>query len=168
MPSTSRNLLLLLAAALVFVAARSTFAEDWGLYAIVPVSAPATVLEVVGNQNSEGAPISIAKPAGTPNQKWIITPAADHFFTIHPSSSPSLVLAAAKGETRNGTSIVLEADTQKPWQQWELRKQDNGDYNLVPRHSPDHGLDDLGGKQLPGSQIDLWEQTPHMTSIFNG
>ena len=50
----------------------SAIAEDWGAYMIVPASAPALVLEAVGSGTDEGTVVSIGKPAGTANQKWII------------------------------------------------------------------------------------------------
>lgn len=49
----------------------TSFAQDWGSYQIVPVSAPDFVLEVVGDAK-EGDIVSINKPANTSNQKWII------------------------------------------------------------------------------------------------
>ncbi|MEO6787050.1 MAG: RICIN domain-containing protein, partial [Chthoniobacteraceae bacterium] len=128
-------------------------AEDWGAYSIVPVSAQATVLEAVGSGNTEGTVVSINRPAGAPNQKWIITPAEAGFFSIRPAHDTSLVLAAGNGGTKNGAAIVLEKDSGKPWQLWALTKHENGSYTLTPKHAPEQGLDDNGGKQAPGSKI---------------
>ena len=72
-------------------------AEDWGAYALIPVSAPTMVLEVVGSSKDEGAIVSIAKPNDGANQKWIITPQADQFFSIRPSNGATRVLSVAKG-----------------------------------------------------------------------
>ena len=146
------------------LAARSV-AEDWGAYSIVPVSAQATVLEAVGAGSDEGAIVSIAKPAGTPNQKWIISPKGGDFFAIKPASASALALSVEKGGTNNGTAIVLEKDSGQPWQLWSLAKHENGSYTLTPKHAPGQGLDDLGGKQAPGSKIDLWTSNandPHL------
>ena len=107
-----------------FTTART--AEDWGVYSIVPVSVPTLVLEAVDSGRAEGTIISINKPAGGANQKWIITPREEPFFTIKPAHDPSLVLAAAKGGTKQGTQIVLEKDGGQPWQLWALTKLENG------------------------------------------
>ena len=139
--------------------ASRSLAEDWGAYSLVPLSAQAMVLEAVGSGTDEGSIVSINKPAGTANQKWVITPKEDSFYSIKPSSNSSLALSVAKGETKNGAAIVLEKDGGQPWQLWSLMKHENGSYSLVPRHAPEKGLDDQGGKQTPGAKIDLWENT---------
>ena len=131
-------------------------AEDWGAYAIVPVSAPAMTLEAVGAGHADGTVVSINKPTGGANQKWIITPHAEQFFTIKPAHDTSLVLAAAKGGGQRGTLLVLEKDAGQPWQLWALTKRENGSYNLTPKHAPKFGIDHNGGKQIPGAKIDLW------------
>ena len=132
-----------------------TYAEDWGAYSLVPVSAPAMVLEAVDAGTTDGTLVSIGKPAGTPQQKWIMVAKGEDFFTIKPSYSSTLVLAVAKAGTNNGTPIVLETESGSPSQLWQIKKLENGSYNLIPKHAPDKGIDDLGGKQLPGSKIDL-------------
>lgn len=138
---------------------RSAFAEDWGAYALVPSSARGFVLEAVGSGMDEGTVVSIGKPAGTANQKWVITPKADGFYSIRPSHNPRLVLAISQGGDRLGTPAVLETDAGKPWQEWSLRKNDDGSYALVPRHSPQNGLDHFGGRPEPGARVDLWTNT---------
>ena len=140
-------------------------AEDWGAYAIVPVSAPAMVLETGGATPAEGTVVTIGKPAGSPNQKWVITPQDGQWVTIHPAASSALVIAVQKGGTKNGSAIVLEQESGQPWQRWTLTKHENGSYTLTPKHAPGMGLDDFGGKQTPGAQIDLWTNTgndPHL------
>jgi enterochelin esterase-like enzyme/sugar lactone lactonase YvrE len=132
-------------------------AEDWGAYSIIPVGAPAMVLEAVGAGTDEGTAISIGKPAGTANQKWIIVPKSDGLFWIMPSSNPKLALTVADGETKNGAAIVLQKDNGQPWQLWSLTRQENGSYTLTPKHSPEKGLDDFGGNTNPGGRLDLWE-----------
>jgi len=132
-----------------------SFAEDWGAYSIVPVSAPATVLEAAASGSVEGTVVSIGKPAGAGNQKWLITPKDDHFFSIK-SASSGLALSAAKVGTKNGTQVTLGVDKGEPWQLWSLVKHENGSYSLIPKHAPDLGMDDFGGKQEPGAHIDLW------------
>jgi len=129
-------------------------ADDWGYYSIIPVSAPAMVLEA-----AEGAPVTIGKPMGAANQKWIIQPKGEDLFWIMPSSSPTLALTVAEGGTKNGTSLVLEKDNGQPWQLWSMKKQDNGSYTISPKHAPDKGIDDNGGKAAPGSKIDLWQNS---------
>jgi enterochelin esterase-like enzyme/sugar lactone lactonase YvrE len=136
-------------------------ADDWGAYSIGSVSAKGMVLEVVGSGKTEGTPVSINKPAGTPNQKWLIKLQGENFYTIHPLSSPELVLAATKGGKKNGTPIVLEKDSGEPWQSWALMKQESGNYALVPRSAPETGIDDNGGHQEPGAKIDLWVHNPN-------
>ena len=140
---------------------RSANAEDWNAYSIAPVSAPGMALEAVGAGTSDGAIVSIGKPAETPNQKWVITPRGGDFYSIHPSYSNTLVLAIEKGGTKNGAQAVLETDKGEPWQQWSLKKNLTGNYNLIPRHAPDKGLDDNGGKRIAGSRQDLWELHPN-------
>ncbi|MEO6741429.1 MAG: RICIN domain-containing protein, partial [Chthoniobacteraceae bacterium] len=140
--------------------ASHSFAEDWGAYSIVPASAPAMVLESTGAADA-GAVVSIGKAVGAVNQKWVITPKGENLFSIKPASNPALALAVEKGAAKMGSAIVLEADKGEPWQLWSLSKHENGSYSLVPKHAPDMGLDDLGGKQTPGSKIDLWTNTPN-------
>ncbi|MEI7946550.1 MAG: RICIN domain-containing protein [bacterium] len=135
-------------------------AEDWGAYTLVPVSAQALVLEAVNSGTNEGTVVSINKPAGTANQKWIITSKSPRYYSIKPSYSSTLVLAASKGGTASGTPMVLENDQGQPWQEWEIKKNDNSTYSLFPKHAPDKGLDDLGGNQTPGAKQDLWTYHP--------
>jgi gluconolactonase len=134
--------------------------EDWGAYSIVPVSAPAFVLEAVGSGTTDGTVVSIGKPTGTQNQKWIITSTADNLYTIRPSYSSTLVLAAAQGGTKIGTQAVLENDQGQPWQRWALKKYEDGSYGFYPKHSPELGLDHLGGKAVSGAKIDIWKNNP--------
>ena len=132
-------------------------AEDWGYYSIIPVSAPALVLEAVDSGTTDGTVVSIGKPSAAANQKWVVLPKGDNLYSIRPSNSSKLVLAVAKGGDKNGTAIVLESDSGQPWQLWSLNKQDNGSYTFVPKHASEKGLDDFGGNKTPGAQIDLWE-----------
>ena len=141
-------------------AARGAVAEDWGAYAIVPMSAPALTLEIVGSEWVDGAVVSIGKPTGGANQKWLVVPKGNNRYSIKPFPGAALVLAAARGGTANGTPIVLATDTGQPWQEWALTRNDNGSYGLVAGHDPGRGLDHLGGKPTPGAKIDLWTNTP--------
>ena len=129
------------------------------MYSIVPVSAQAMVLEATGE--GAGGVVSIGKPAGAANQKWLITPKGDNLFAIRPASNPGLALAVEKGGTKNGSVIVTELDGGQPSQLWSLTKRENGSYSLTPRLAPEMGLDDQGGKQAPGSKIDLWTNSPN-------
>jgi gluconolactonase len=147
------------------IATRPSFADDWGAYSLVPASAPALVLEAVGSGTEAGTVVSIGKPSGKANQKWVITPNGNNLYSIKPTSSSTLVLAASKGGVARGTAIVLETESGKPWQQWEIKKNDNGSYCLIPKHAPDKGLDHLGGKPSSGAKIDLWTNNsgdPHL------
>ncbi len=138
----------------------NSFAEDWGAYALIPVSAPGLVLEAVGSGTNEGTAVSIGKPAGTANQKWVVTPKGNNFYSIKPSYSSTLTLAAANGGVNNGAAILLETDKGQAWQEWAIKKNENGNYNLIPKHSPDKGLDNNGGKLSPGARQDLWTYSP--------
>ena len=155
LPGASNRIIHLVAAVLTASAAMS-YSEDWGAYSIVPVSAQAMVLEAVESATADGTVVSIGKPAGTANQKWVITPKGDNYFSIKPSYNSNLTLAVAKGGAKSGSPIVLETDSDQPWQLWTLTKHENGSYSLAPKHAPEMGLDDLGGKQTPGAKIDLW------------
>ena len=86
----------LIAALVAATLSNHSLAEDWGAYSIIPVSAPKMVLEAVGAGTADGTAVSINKPAGTPNQKWVITPKGDNLFSIKPSSSSTLALTIAK------------------------------------------------------------------------
>ena len=149
---------------MLFIAAATspTHGEDWGTYALHQSrrATPKLVLEAVGSGTTEGTVISIGKPAGTPNQKWVITSRGNNLYSIRPSYSSTLVLAVAKGGTEIGTAIVLETESGKPWQEWNLKKNENGSYCLIPRHAPEKGLDHLGGRPVAGAKIDLWENRP--------
>jgi len=81
---------------------QAAHADDWGAYAIVPSSAPGMALEVVGGAKTDGAIVSIGRAADVPNQKWIVVPKGNGFYTIRPSYGGNLILAAAKGGTNNG------------------------------------------------------------------
>ena len=159
-PRRGRRITRLVALLVTSVAAGSSAAEDWGAYSLVPVSAQALVLEAVGSGTNEGTVVSIGKPAGTANQKWVIAAKGTNSYSIRPASCASLVLAAAKGGAGNGTAIVLEPDQGQPWQAWSIKKHENGTYGLSPMHAPDKGLDDFGGKQSPGARQDLWTYKP--------
>ncbi|MDE2506019.1 MAG: RICIN domain-containing protein, partial [Planctomycetota bacterium] len=156
--------LALLAAGLTSSAA--AWAEDWGAYAIVPSSAPAFVLEAVGAGTTDGGVVSIGKPAGGANQKWVVTPQADGLCAIRPLSSPTLALAIAHGKDAQGTLAVLEADRGRPWQRWRLVKNnDDGSYCLLPAHAAGQGLDHFGGVAKPGARVDLWSNRPGDTHL---
>jgi enterochelin esterase-like enzyme/sugar lactone lactonase YvrE len=159
--STTMRIVQLILVLSAGVAAGDCFAEDWGEYALIPVSAPSLVLEAVGSGTNEGTLAAIATPAGTANQKWVIAAKGDGFYAIRPSYSSSLVLAAAKGGTKNGTPIVLETDSGQAWQAWAIRKNENGTYSLLPKHAPDKGMDDLAGNKTPGTPQDLWTYRPN-------
>ena len=139
---------------------QAAHADDWGADAIVPSSAPGMALEVVGGAKTDGAIVSIGRAADVPNQKWIVVPKGNGFYTIRPSYGGNLILAAAKGGTNNGTQIVLEEDRGEAWQLWNLKKNENGSYTFIPKHAPDKGLDDFGGHREVGSRQDLWINSP--------
>jgi len=157
---TGRRIIHAIAFLVTAIAARPLSAEDWGAYSLVPASAPALVLEAVGSGTSEGTVVSINKPAGTANQKWVITPKGNNVYSIKPSHSSTLVLAASKGGEANGTPVVLETASGQPWQQWQIKKNENGSYCLIPKHAPEQSLDHLGGDPSPGARIDLWTNNP--------
>lgn len=148
-----------------FLFAAASHAEDWGAYSIVPVSAPKMVLEAVQAGTAEGTVVSINHPANAPHQKWLVTPKEEGFFAIQPAHDPSLALSVRQAGAKNGAAIVLEKDSSQPAQLWKLTKHENNSYSLTPKHAPAMGLDDFGGKQDPGSKIDLWAcnaRDPHL------
>jgi len=158
--SKASGILSLLVILSAYLLSGRTVAEDWNAYALIPVSAPGMMLEAVGSGTSDGTIVSIGRPGGTANQKWLITPKGNNLYTIRPAYSTTLVLAAAKGGKANGTQVVLEEDKGQPWQRWSLKKTDSGTYNLIPSHAPEQGMDDFGGRQSPGARQDLWTNTP--------
>jgi gluconolactonase len=157
LPSLLRHRSCLLALLLSGAAASPSFAEDWGLYTIAPVSAPGMVLEAVDSGSAEDTSVSIGKHAGAPNQKWLIVPKDGEYVSIKPSYNSTLALAIVKGAKNNGARAVLETDKGEPWQEWSIKKNDSGAYNLFPKHAPEKGLDDNGGHKEPGSLQDLWQ-----------
>src|SRR3954464_901768 len=80
----------------------TTAADDWGGYALAPVSAPAMVLEA---NVADGAGVTIGKPAEAPGQKWAIAARDERFFVVHPLSEPGLVLSVRDAGTKNGSAI---------------------------------------------------------------
>jgi gluconolactonase len=154
-----KRCLFLLAVALT--APSASRAEDWGNFAIVPVSAPKMVLEAVNAGKADGTVVSINKSVGKEHQKWSIVTKESGWFAIHPAHDPSLVLAVGQGGTKQGSSIILEKDSGKASQLWSLTKRDNGAYALTPKHAPGMGMDLLGGKQDPGATVDLWTLNPN-------
>ena len=156
---TKRIVRLMIGLCTAFAAGRA-LAEDWGVYSIVPVSGPAFVLETVGSGPNEPTVVTIGKPTGAANQKWVIVPKGNGFYSIKPSFSDTLVLAAAKGGTNDLTPMVLETDKGEPWQLWQLKKNEDGSYCVVAKHAPDKGLDHLGGVKTAGTKIDLFTINP--------
>jgi sugar lactone lactonase YvrE/enterochelin esterase-like enzyme len=138
-------------------AAFTASADDWGLYSIIPASAPTMALESVYSSTGPEAIVSIGKPNAAANQKWVIVPKEENLFSIRTSVGSPLALSVAKGEAKNGAAIVLEKDKGEPSQLWSLNKQEGGSYTLTPKHAPKMGLDDFGGNAKPGAKIDLWE-----------
>jgi hypothetical protein len=136
--------------------ATTAFAEDWGAYQIVSVSAPEFVLEAVSG-TKEGDAVSVNKPSNAANQKWIIQPKGDGWFWLMPASHPGLALTVANGEKKPGSKITIEKDTKSDAQLWSLTKQDNGSHAIEPKHAPGMGLDHLGGKKEVGAKVDLWQ-----------
>ncbi|MEK6261261.1 MAG: RICIN domain-containing protein [Planctomycetota bacterium] len=132
-------------------------AEDWGTYRIVSASAPEFVLEAVGGVRAGGG-VSIQKPNGAANQKWIVSP-ADGSVRVSPAQDPSLVLTVQKGANKNGTLVVLEKDRGEAFQRWGMTKHENDSYSLIPKHAPEQGLDHFAGKREAGARIDLWTYT---------
>ena len=145
-----------LVALLSFANATISRAEDWGHYSITPVSGPGFVLEAT----DDSTVVSIGKPTGGANQKWVVIPKEEDYFSIKPDADSSLVLAASQGGEKNGTQAVLETDAGKPWQLWALKKQENGSYTISPKHAPLQGLDHFGGKKEAGAKIDIWINKP--------
>lgn len=143
----------------------AAFAEDWGSYKIVPVSAPKMTLEAPDAATSGGALVSINKVTNSANQHWNVVAKRDGLFAIKPSKDLGLALAVAQGAAKQGTRIVLEKDTGAASQLWTLTKRDNGAYSIAPQLAPGMGLDLLGGKQEPGAIVDLWklnQSDPHL------
>lgn len=158
--ASSRRVFQVLVIVLTGVITPVASADDWGAYALVPVSAPKMVLEAVGSGTADGTLVSLGKAAGTPNQKWIITPKGGDSYSIRPSYTSALVLAVEKGSDRRGAAIVLETDAGQPWQLWSIKKGDAGHYSFIPKNAPDKALDDNGGKQTAGARQDLWDYKP--------
>ncbi|MCP5551437.1 MAG: RICIN domain-containing protein [Akkermansiaceae bacterium] len=139
-------------------------AGDWGAYHIVSASTPEFVLEAVDGVK-EGATISIQKPNGGANQKWLVIE-EEGVAKISPAEDPSLVMSAAEGGANRGTAIVLEKDRGEPWQRWSLVKhEDNGSYSLLAKHAAEMGIDHLGGKREAGAKIDLWSYRDNDTHL---
>ena len=131
-------------------------AEDWGAYQLVPVSAPEFVLELTGAPAAGGG-VSIQKPSGSANQKWLIQSHGDGWHVLTPAAQPGLALTVADGDTKNGARIVLAQAGPSAAQLWSIQPQDNGSYVLEPKHAPGMGLDHFGGKREAGARIDLWQ-----------
>ncbi|MBI1246641.1 gluconolactonase [bacterium] len=140
----------------LFLLSAPVFANDWGLYQIVPASAPKMVLEAVDSGKTDGTIVSINNPKDAANQKWQIIPKQPGYYALAPAHDSSLVLTAADGGTKIGTQIILQKDTDQPFQLWSIVKHDTGNYSLIPKHDPKLGLDHLGGRQAVGAKIDLW------------
>jgi enterochelin esterase-like enzyme/sugar lactone lactonase YvrE len=151
----------LLAMAFGALSLLSAGAEDWGVYKIVPVSAPKMTLEAREAGTTEGTIVTINKAANALHQRWSVVPAQEGLFTIKPAHEPSLVLAVAQGSTKQGANIVLEKAAGTPSQLWTLTKRENGAYSLTPKHAPGMGMDLFGGKQEPGARVDLWTLQPN-------
>jgi hypothetical protein len=135
-------------------------AEDWGLYSITPASAPKMVLEAVVSAGADGEPVSINAPSASGGQKWSILKGEDGFFSIRTAADPFMVLGVSQGSAKQGALIVLEKDRAAASQLWSLVRRDGGAYSLTPKHAPAMGVDLFGGRQEPGSKVDLWSLNP--------
>lgn len=139
-------------------------AEDWGAYQIVSASAPEFVLEAVGG-TQEGDVVSIQKPNGAANQKWIFDPKGDGWYWVMPVSTPTLALTVANDEKKNGAKVTIEKYNQSDAQLWSIQKHDNGSYTLTPKHAAGMGLDHFGGKKEAGAKVDLWTYRENDTHL---
>ena len=160
-----KSLLARLAALMLGFSAVHASAEDWGLYGIVPVSAPAMGLEAVDAGSGNGTVVSINKPASAAHQKWIIEPKGEGVFAIKPSHQSTLVLSAAQGEPKNGTAIVLETDRGDPRQRWALTRHENGSRAHAKACSRAWVRRLRRQLRTPAARIDLWtykSSDPHL------
>jgi enterochelin esterase-like enzyme/sugar lactone lactonase YvrE len=151
-----KQLIPLVVGACLCLATSIAMAEDWGFYSIVSASAPALVLESAGATPVDGAVVTVGKPSGAANQRWVIVPKDGGWFAIKPSYASPLALTVVNGGTTDTTPVALETDKGEAWQTWRLQKHDGGNYSFIAKHSPDKGLDHLGGVAQPGAKIDLF------------
>ena len=82
--------------------------EDWGAYSLVPASAPAFVLEAVGSTIADGSIVSIGRPVGTPNQKWVVFPRSDNFFAIQQAANPKRERRSRRHGEFHSCNLVCE------------------------------------------------------------
>lgn len=145
---------------LLVFAVTAGVAQDWsGPFALIPVSAPELVLEVVSPGTDEGGAVSINAPGNGARQEWIMT-RRDAGYALSPASSPSCVLTVKGGGTNNGTPVVIESDAGQLWQRWSVTNNADGSVSLLAMHAPAKGLDDFGGGDKPGARQDLWDYHP--------
>ncbi|MHB1461041.1 MAG: RICIN domain-containing protein [Armatimonadota bacterium] len=132
--------------------------DQWsGEKYLLPVSSPDMVLEAVNSGTSDGTVVSIGKPTGAANQKWVFTSRGNGQYSIRPSYSTELVLTVQDGGTANGTQLVLARDQGLDWQLWSIKPNGSGKLSIVPKHAPLKGIDDFGGGETPGSRQDIWD-----------
>lgn len=132
--------------------------DQWsGEKYLLPVSAPEMVLEAVNSGTSDGTVVSIGKPTGAANQKWVFTSRGNGQYSIRPSYSTELVLTVQDGGTANGTQLVLAQDQGLDWQLWSIKLNGSGKLSIIPKHAPLKGIDDFAGGETPGSRQDIWD-----------
>jgi hypothetical protein len=131
-----------------------------GAYTISAAAASTMLLEAVGGGTTDGTVVSIGVPCGQAKQIWNIVPKGDKTYVIRPSYSRTLALTVKDGATADGTSVVLATENDQPAQLWSIQQTPDGSFGLLPQVAPGKSLDDYGGHNNPGAQINIWAYQP--------
>ncbi len=113
------------------------------------------VLDVAGASAAAGAAVFQWPDWGGANQRWIVTPTAEGFFTLAPTHQPGMRLQAQGGGLDDGVPTVQAPANLSAAQNWAFQRQADGSYVLTNVNSG-KVLDVRGVSQADGAVVHQW------------
>lgn len=115
------------------------------------------VLDVAGAAASAGAAVFQWPNWGGANQRWIVMPTPEGYFTLAPSHQPAMRLQVAGGGLDDGVPAVQALANLSAAQNWALQRQVDGSYTLSNVNSG-KVLDVRGASQDGGAIVHQWQR----------
>ena len=94
-----------------------------GYYTLQPVNASGEIMNVKGNNTTDGTQIIIWPNYGTSNEEWKIASAGNGYYTLSPANAPGMSLDDSGGETQNGNEIEIYSTNGSVAQEWQFVQQ---------------------------------------------
>lgn len=113
------------------------------------------VLDVAGASAAADAAVFQWPNWGGANQRWIVTPTAEGFFTLAPTHQPGMRLQAQGGGLDDGVPTVQALANLSAAQNWAFQRQADGSYVLTNVNSG-KVLDVRGVSQVDGAVVHQW------------